>query len=64
MKVNRNPAPNPNSKTQQQKAEFSRLHPIQYVGCSKCGKTNVTLYKVEGKYYCKDCKPVEKEEKQ
>ena len=25
-------------------------------GCYKCGSTDVTLYKENGKYICKDCK--------
>lgn len=26
------------------------------IGCEKCHKSWVTLYKINNKYYCKDCK--------
>ena len=59
-----NQMPKPNSKSHQKKEEYLKNHPVKYVGCSKCGKTDTTLYNIMDKYYCKDCIPVENEEKQ
>lgn len=48
--------PKPNSKTQEEKAKYRLEHPIKYVGCAKCGEhgKKVTLYNIEGEYYCKN----------
>lgn len=45
----------PNSKAQQAKKANERVY--ERVVCSKCGRSNVTLYKIaSGTYECKDCK--------
>lgn len=49
-----NQMPKPNSKTQQAKREYEKNHPLNFVTCDKCGQHNVTLYKFEDKYYCKE----------
>lgn len=49
--------PKENSKTQQKKREMLSKNPVQYLSCEKCKKSNVTLYKVDEKYYCKEDKP-------
>ena len=54
MKPPKNPAPNPNSKTQQQKREYLLKHPLQRVVCDKCKRGNVTLRKHANKYYCEE----------
>ena len=54
------PRVNPNSKAQQEKAEYLKKHPIQYVKCEKCGISNTTLHNIGGKYYCGKHIPKEK----
>lgn len=51
--------PKPNSKSHEEKENYAKEHPMKYVGCSKCGShgKGVTLYNVEGEYYCKKHKP-------
>lgn len=54
-----NQMPKPNSKTQKAKREYEKNHPLNFVECNKCGRHDVTLYKFEGKYYCKEHIPEE-----
>lgn len=48
--------PKENSKTQQKKRDYFLNNPIRYICCEKCKKTNTTLYNIDGKYYCQNCK--------
>lgn len=44
------------SKTQKLKAEYKNSHPIEYIKCSKCGKTNATFHsQSDGRYICTEC---------
>lgn len=50
-----NMSPKENSKAQQAKKANERVY--EKVVCTKCGRSNVTLYKIApGTYECKDCK--------
>ena len=47
------PKANPKSKTQIQKAEYKKAHPIKQIVCEKCGLGFTTLYiGGDGKRYC------------
>lgn len=49
--------PKKNSKTQQLKKEVELKNPKVKVVCSKCGKDNITLYKIsKDNYLCVNCK--------
>ena len=50
-----NGQPKQHSKTQQLKREFLEKHPLKFVVCRKCGNGKITLFKLEGKYYCEYC---------
>lgn len=51
-----NKQPKLNSKSHKEK-ENKRLQMLKKkVVCKKCKNGNVTLYRIEGNYYCKDCK--------
>lgn len=49
-----NRKPKETSKTQQEKKQQTQSEPLS---CSVCGANWVTLYKVNGKRYCKLCRP-------
>lgn len=57
MRVIKNPYANPESKTQQKKAEYLKAHPIELIKCEKCGDVHSTLHNVDGKYFCKKHMP-------
>lgn len=54
-----NRRPKPDSKTQQAKSKQPKPHALV---CSMCGKGDGTLYKVDGKRYCKNCCPRNEDE--
>lgn len=49
-----NESPKPNSKNQKKKAQALKDNPPVYVVCAECGRHDVTLYKNDCKYYCKE----------
>ena len=52
-----NETPKPKSKTQQMKAEKAKSQKIVYVECDKCHVHDTTLFKSDGKYFCKAHRP-------
>lgn len=54
-----NQTPKPNSKTQKAKKEYVKNHPPRFVECEECHRHDVTLYKSNDKYYCKEHLPSE-----
>lgn len=54
-----NRTPKENSKTQLKKKAEKKP---EFVKCSVCGLSGTTLYKKNGKWFCKSCKPTEEKE--
>ncbi len=52
-----NPSPKPNSKSQKRKAQALKDNPPVYVVCDECNRHDLTLYKADGKYFCKEHLP-------
>lgn len=49
-----NQTPKPNSKTQEAKKEYVKNYPPRFFECEECHRHDVTLYKFNNKYYCKE----------
>ena len=52
----KNKMPKEKSKTQIEKKKKAMENYRPKIGCEKCKGTNTTLYKIQNKYYCINCK--------
>ncbi len=57
MKPPKNPAPLPNSKTQQRMRESRMRRPVTVIACAECGHTEAPLKKDGERYICSRCAP-------